>query len=318
MRILRPIVEAATDLMPIGCANFFHHRGIRTKPVGDDLLRSAVLLHDPLEKFQRRSLVPPRGDHRLQDFAFMVDGAPKIAELAVDLHKRLVQVPAPLRMGAHVRDASLTDLGGEHRAKPVPPEPDGLVADVDPALGQEIFDVSKRQRVSHVHHHDQTDDLRRAVEISERIAHGLKLPRRDALRALCLTTPIALGTARCDPELPLLRPGGRDTTTAAPETIRMERSSRRTVSLAFPQSEEKIVDKEHVKGAADRRRALSRTRSARSRATRRCRWKAKSTRQRAPRMRPSATSRTPHVKRTNANLDAPFEGRLRAALFVPP
>jgi uncharacterized protein YjbJ (UPF0337 family) len=38
----------------------------------------------------------------------------------------------------------------------------------------------------------------------------------------------------------------------APETIRMERSSRRTVSLAFPQSEEKIVDKEHVKGAADK------------------------------------------------------------------
>src|SRR3984893_108733 len=57
------------------------------------------------------------------------------------------------------------------------------------SLGQEIFDVSKRQRVSHVHHHDQTDDLRRAVEISERIAHGLKLPRRDALRAFCLTTP---------------------------------------------------------------------------------------------------------------------------------
>src|SRR5258708_39556759 len=119
----------------------------------------------------------------------MVDGAPKVVELAVDLHKHLVQMPAPLRIAAHVRDASLTDLGGEHRAKPVPPEPDGLVADVDPALGQEIFDVSKRQRVSHVHHHDQTDDLRRAVEISEGIAHGLKLPRRDALRALCLTTP---------------------------------------------------------------------------------------------------------------------------------
>src|SRR4029077_19935072 len=69
----------------------------------------------------------------------MVDGAPKVAELAVDLHKHLVQVPAPLRIAAHVRDASLTDLGGEHRAKPVPPEPDDLVTDVDPALGQEIF-----------------------------------------------------------------------------------------------------------------------------------------------------------------------------------
>jgi hypothetical protein len=76
MRILRPVVEAATDLVPIGGANFFRRRGIRTKPVGDDLLRSAVLLHDALEKFQRRSFVPPRGDQRLQDFAFMVDGAP--------------------------------------------------------------------------------------------------------------------------------------------------------------------------------------------------------------------------------------------------
>jgi hypothetical protein len=37
-------------------------------------------------------------------------------------------------------------LRGEHWAKPIPPEPDGLVADVDPALGQEILDVAQRQR----------------------------------------------------------------------------------------------------------------------------------------------------------------------------
>jgi hypothetical protein len=53
-------------------------------------------------------------NHSLQDLAFVIDGAPKIAELAVDLHERLVQVPQPLRIGAHVRDASLT--WGEHRA----------------------------------------------------------------------------------------------------------------------------------------------------------------------------------------------------------
>jgi hypothetical protein len=46
----------------------------------------------------------------------------------------------------HVRDASLTNLVSEHQAKPIQPEPDSLVADVDPALDQEIFDVSKRQR----------------------------------------------------------------------------------------------------------------------------------------------------------------------------
>src|SRR5271166_1555738 len=67
----------------------------------------------------------------------MVDRAPEVAELAVDLHKELIQMPAPLRIAAHMRDASLADLGGEHRAKPVPPEPDGLMADVDPELGQQ-------------------------------------------------------------------------------------------------------------------------------------------------------------------------------------
>ena len=65
----------------------------------------------------------------------MIDGAPEIAELAVDLHERLIQMPPPLRIAAHVRNASLSDPRGEYRAKPVPPEPDGLVADVDPALG---------------------------------------------------------------------------------------------------------------------------------------------------------------------------------------
>ena len=58
------------------------------------------------------------------------------------------------------------------------------MADVDPALGQEILDVAQRQRVSHVHHHNQTDDLRQAVEMSERIARGPSLPRAEAPRHL--------------------------------------------------------------------------------------------------------------------------------------
>src|ERR1700724_2915931 len=45
------------------------------------------------------------------------------------------------------------------------------------------------KRVSHVHHHDQADDLRRAVEISERVAHGPSLPRAEVPRAFGLTRP---------------------------------------------------------------------------------------------------------------------------------
>src|SRR5208283_4307088 len=82
-------VEATTDLLAIGVADLFHRRRIRAKPVGDDLLRSAICLHDALEKLQRRSFVPRCSDHRLQDLAFEIDGAPEIAELAVDLHEEV-------------------------------------------------------------------------------------------------------------------------------------------------------------------------------------------------------------------------------------
>ena len=47
----------------------------------------------------------------------------------------------------------------------------------------------REQRVSDVHHHDQTDDLWRAVEISERVAHVLKLARPHAAQEFALTEP---------------------------------------------------------------------------------------------------------------------------------
>jgi hypothetical protein len=38
----------------------------------------------------------------------MIDGAPKIAELAVDLHEDLIQMPPPLRIFAASRRRSLS------------------------------------------------------------------------------------------------------------------------------------------------------------------------------------------------------------------
>src|SRR5277367_975715 len=124
MRILRPIVEATTNYLAIGGADLFHRRGIRVKPVGDDAPRPAIFLHDALEKLQRRSFVSLRGDHRLQNPALMIDSPPEIAELAVDLHEDLIQMPAPSDEPAHVRNPLLRDLRREHRTKPVPPKSD--------------------------------------------------------------------------------------------------------------------------------------------------------------------------------------------------
>jgi hypothetical protein len=56
-------------------------------------------------------------------------------------------------------NAPFTDLCGEHRAEPVPPETHGLVADVDAALGQQVFDLPQRQWISDVHHHREANYL---------------------------------------------------------------------------------------------------------------------------------------------------------------
>ncbi len=38
-------------------------------------------------------------------------------------------------------DSLSSDLGGKHRAEPVPPISDGFVANIDPALMKEIFNI---------------------------------------------------------------------------------------------------------------------------------------------------------------------------------
>ena len=54
---------------------------------------------------------------------------------------------------------SSADLATSHRTEPVPQEPDRLVADIDAALEQEVFDLAQRKRIANVHHHRQADDL---------------------------------------------------------------------------------------------------------------------------------------------------------------
>ena len=89
MRILSAIVAPTADLVPLGSNTDLVHRSrICPKPIGDDAARSPVFLHDPLEKLQCRGFVSLRGSNRFQDLALMVDCAPQIAELAVDLHER--------------------------------------------------------------------------------------------------------------------------------------------------------------------------------------------------------------------------------------
>jgi len=76
----------------------------------------------------------------------------------------------------------LADLGGEHRAKSVPPEPDRLGTDFDTALVQQILHIPKRKREADVHHKSMADDIGGRFEITKWAAfcHPPKLDRHPA------------------------------------------------------------------------------------------------------------------------------------------
>jgi hypothetical protein len=51
-------------------------------------------------------------------------------------------MPLPLPEAFHPADPLAPDIGGKHKAEPVPSQRHGFVADVDPALEQHILDVA--------------------------------------------------------------------------------------------------------------------------------------------------------------------------------
>ena len=105
----------------------------------------------------------------------MVDGAPKIVGLAIDLHEDLIEVPAPLGDLAKLLGPPLLDLPRHQRAEPVPPVSNRLMADVDAALVEQILHVPKRQWEPDVYHYRQADDLRRSLEIAKRAGHPSRI-----------------------------------------------------------------------------------------------------------------------------------------------
>src|SRR5579863_859383 len=101
-------------------------------------------------------------------------------------------MPAPVSDAFHPAYALTPNIGCEHRAKPVPPEPYRLVADIDAALEQQVLDVAQAERVAHVHHDHEPDHLRRRVETAERVggfAHFPILPPPCPAGNFSLTTP---------------------------------------------------------------------------------------------------------------------------------
>ena len=72
---------------------------------------------------------------------FVIDGAPEVVHLAVDLHVNLIEMPSPLTNAAHGTDPLPSYVACEQWTEPVPPEPNRLMAKIDASLKQQVFHI---------------------------------------------------------------------------------------------------------------------------------------------------------------------------------
>lgn len=96
-------------------------------------------------------------DVAFENFAFVIDQASQVVRITIDLHIHPIKMPPPMAELAHPADPLARNVGGEEWAKPVLPQMQGLMAKVDPALIEPVFDIPQRQREPHIHHDHQAD-----------------------------------------------------------------------------------------------------------------------------------------------------------------
>ena len=132
--VFDPVVLPAADLAAITVAEFAHRGGVRSEPVGDDRFRLSVALECLLHEGESRGFVPFPGDEALQDLTFVIDRAPQIDHLDIDLHEHFVEAQAPMSEALHPADPLPTNVRRKYRPEPVLPEPYRFMANVNAAL----------------------------------------------------------------------------------------------------------------------------------------------------------------------------------------
>jgi hypothetical protein len=118
--------------------------------VGDSGIRVTMAIHGFPEEIQNGLAVTALRHRDFQDIPFLIGSSPNLVGATVDLHKDLVELPAPGGQGPHSLHACPPDLGSEHRAKPVPTEANRLMADVDLPLMQPLLDIPERLQAADI------------------------------------------------------------------------------------------------------------------------------------------------------------------------
>src|SRR5208282_3036892 len=107
-------------------------------------------------QFQRGVLVALGLDQHIENLALGVDGAPQINHPPIDFQIDFVKMPSRMRLRA-----ALPQMRGDHRPEVIHPAAHGLVRDGDPALSEQILDITKAECEPEIEPDRLMYDLRR-------------------------------------------------------------------------------------------------------------------------------------------------------------
>jgi hypothetical protein len=156
MRVFGPVIHPESLIVRAGQPQTPERRGVGAQLVGyQQLRRKSLLLEQLAHQSQGRMGVAPALNKHVEDLAFVVNGTPEVHALAADPDHHFVQVPSVARATAAPSKPSR-----DHRSKLQHPASDGLIGYVEPALGEEILDVSIAELETQVEPDSMLDDDR--------------------------------------------------------------------------------------------------------------------------------------------------------------
>ena len=155
--------------------------GVRQRPpngwriarelVGDHHARlgAALTVKHPMQEALGGYLIASVLDQDVQNDAVLINGSPQPVAFATDPQRHLVQMPLVASSCS-----SSTQPCGEGGSELGAPLADGLMADLDPAFGEEILNITKAEMEPKVQPDGVSDDLgREAVASIRRTVSGL-------------------------------------------------------------------------------------------------------------------------------------------------
>jgi hypothetical protein len=99
--IFDPVVQPLPHFAAVEISQFTHRCRVGSQAVGDDHRWFSVPLQRLLHEGQSRGFVPFLRDVAFEDLALVIDRAPQVDHLTVQLHVHFVEVPLPVAETAH-------------------------------------------------------------------------------------------------------------------------------------------------------------------------------------------------------------------------